>query len=224
MSNRFPETISAMSRAQAGQWEIADALLREVGPPPGGVSDHATFKEIESSAERLGFDYNAYYLRQMRDLAIAFPSERRHHELSFTVHHEARAPETLDRAIALAAVENRRVTHRLIRHMRGAIDRAEAHAAANVEHLGAHRDNEKPVTELDLTIDGLDLMTVTSEALSISEKHVKRVMGADLSGVDPAFIDAALSEALSAAENYRKIADRLRGRASAGGRKHLSVA
>lgn len=222
--NQFHDTLEAMSRAQTSQWDVADALLREVGPFDPLRTDIAVFREIAETAEGMGFDYAPKYLQRLRDLAVAFPVERRHPGLSFTVHNEAHTPEMLDQAVKLAASEGRNVTHRFIRHMKDAVARAEAHAAAKVEYLGAHRPKEEPQpTAMELTIGSLDLVTVMREALVMSEQHLKRVEGVDLNDIQSAFIDPALADALAVAENYRKIADRLRGHASAGGRKHLNV-
>jgi hypothetical protein len=93
-SNRI---FSAVRAADAADWGLGDALLKELGPSTAS----GFHKRVVACAEELadlGFDYGPQELRRSRLRAV--PPERRWREASWSLHAEARNPDVLDVMLA----------------------------------------------------------------------------------------------------------------------------
>ena len=69
---KFPETLAAAMKAEASQWVLGDALLKEC--PPGSKLD-----KIGDACKYLaenGIDYSEATLRKLRDVSKVFPADK----------------------------------------------------------------------------------------------------------------------------------------------------
>jgi len=73
-------------------WEIGDALIKEIG-------EQAEFRECSKALAERGYEINARRLRELRDVAQAFPENHRRDDLSWAIHQEAMHPDNLDRIV-----------------------------------------------------------------------------------------------------------------------------
>ena len=109
----FTRTLAAVRRADVSTWEIADAVLTDVGPPgPDGVNDGSStqFRALSETLASEGYVYSADTLRRFRNTAFAFPAGSRLPAASFYIHLRlVWHPELLAELAARAEAEGRRV-------------------------------------------------------------------------------------------------------------------
>lgn len=89
--------------ARLFQWKVGDLLIAALGPPH--LDDASAGHELMRLSKELeadGHEYAPATLRQLRLMAHAFPETRRHYDLSFGIHADARDPDTLEAIIAQA--------------------------------------------------------------------------------------------------------------------------
>jgi hypothetical protein len=117
--SKFPKTIAACRHTEVSLWDIGDALLEEVGPPPSHKDgSYAAMSEVVEELEDAGLDTERFcisYLAQIRLVAYNFPTSKRRARLSFSVHWEAKNPETLEQIVANAG--QRKISKRFVRQV-----------------------------------------------------------------------------------------------------------
>jgi len=108
--SKFPHVIAAVEAREKhkGQvegrdlWAIGDALVKDCGPAIASDSSKhngsfVKLKAVAAELTKLGYqEYAIVTLTHLRDTATAFPTNRRHYELSFNTHFEANNPDFLD--------------------------------------------------------------------------------------------------------------------------------
>lgn len=152
MSN-FPRLLAAVQEGERSQWRIGDALIAEC---PGNEKDGedgvntGLYRRIEQAAQFLferGFEqYNTHSLGQMRRLAVVFPKNRRHANLSYGVHQSAGTPDVLDEIVA--GSRRKFFGSEYVRAIRAAQRRAEEeHRAA--EREAAAKEAERAQREME---------------------------------------------------------------------------
>lgn len=90
----FPKTLKAARQADHSAWEIADAVLEEVGPPGEYGKRDGTLRLFERCSEYLderGYTYHPVTLRVMRGVAARFPKRERR-GLSFSAARAIKSP------------------------------------------------------------------------------------------------------------------------------------
>lgn len=105
------------------QWDTGDRILGKMGRP--GADDGEDNRQLDNLADILKNEYAVEYavttLKQLRLMAYAYPEDRRHHELSFGVHADARDPDTLD-AIINKAPRGQKIVQAYVREQMRARD------------------------------------------------------------------------------------------------------
>jgi hypothetical protein len=135
---KFPKTIAACRHTEVSLWDIGDALLEEVGPPPGyGRNDGSriAMSEVVDELEDAGLDterFSVDNLAHIRIVAYNFPTSKRRARLSFSVHWEAKTPEVLEQIVENAG--SRRISKRFVRQVvQRQRDKAERQHQAEME-------------------------------------------------------------------------------------------
>jgi len=93
----FPKILTAVRQADRSAWEIADAVLEEVGPPGEHGQRDGTLQLFDRCSEFLaerGYSYHPTTLRKMRGVAVMFPKRERK-GISFSAAREIRSPAML---------------------------------------------------------------------------------------------------------------------------------
>jgi hypothetical protein len=101
MRIEFPLTLAAVQAGDKSQWNIGNALLKEIEPSKTGVNDKS-FKKFVACSEMLasqGFNLSPSTLRNLRDVTAAFPAARRRGGVGVSIHQAAGTPDNLDQAI-----------------------------------------------------------------------------------------------------------------------------
>jgi hypothetical protein len=119
MKQNYPLTLAAAKKNKSSLWELGDALLKECPAD----SSKGTLDEVVTYLQANGQEYTGEWLRQMRQVAAAFPPKSRRLELSFVVHQEAETPQMLE-AVIKGAPKGAVISHRYVRKI---VDRIRDH-------------------------------------------------------------------------------------------------
>ena len=144
MTTNYPRTLAAVKKSENAQWEIGDALIAEIGPPPKSSVVDGSRKKLEVVAKELqanGFDYQVDTLLDLRNIAAAFPPRSRLPALGFSLHQTARNPETLN-AIVEGAPRGKKITRLYIREV------VAAQALAHLRELEAEKERRAHNAEI----------------------------------------------------------------------------
>jgi hypothetical protein len=185
--------MTAVRRADKGQWALADVLVAEVGKGRSASavqSEADVFRQIAERAEEEGYQvYKAEYLRKLRDIAVAFPEGRR--PGSITVAQEAGTLAVLRQAERIAAEDGVAVTKRQVRKVREAVHeqarRAQGQTARTpsgnrrpVSTAAAARHAAQPTSDLRRTADVLSLSVRAGKAADEGRRYVTELAGQSL--------------------------------------------
>lgn len=110
MKTKFPLVSAAIEALEQDKrnldgkrlWAIGDALIRECGPGKatrgvlGHDGSHLKLKAIAREQAGFGREYSFKTLGQWRQIAEAFPTSRRHHDVLWSLHRMAGSPDFLD--------------------------------------------------------------------------------------------------------------------------------
>jgi hypothetical protein len=88
MTFKYPNTLKAMERAEYDQWDIAEALLKDIPVGEDGVNNGAKEKLIEAQKEAAdnGHDWSVETLQQYRKISQQFKAGSRIPAVSMQVH------------------------------------------------------------------------------------------------------------------------------------------
>ena len=152
MDTNFPRCMKAAKASDVGQWELADALMKEVEDkvtgPRGFTAVMKDFQEI------VGLDLGLQYLQQLRSTAAAFPANRRydgeHNKpvVSLKSHTVATSPDMLDALVAISKTEGVPLSLRNIGTFLKTI-RAEEREARREQHQEAKRQQAEADAEAE---------------------------------------------------------------------------
>lgn len=158
---KYPESRSQIKKAEKSQWDIGDALLKEIGPAgKDGVHNDSSEKFEELSkilAEEDGIEYLADSLRKLRDVAEQWPAGLRNPAFSWSIHNVFRSvPSLLNECHSKITVREARI--KLVRH-REAIKAEEALVALRIKEDNARKILELNKSEVRLAEKKLQLAT-----------------------------------------------------------------
>jgi hypothetical protein len=97
---KFPNILALVAKGAKTQtrfqWELGDTLVQEIGPPQRDGATGARFEALSEELKQHGHEYEVTSLRALRNIAYAYPDNRRYPALSFGVHQDAGDPDVLD--------------------------------------------------------------------------------------------------------------------------------
>jgi hypothetical protein len=96
----YPLCDAAVRNTAQGAWKLADAILAECSDPgPNGARNESQAK-MEAMRQEIkinhGVEYSLVWIRKNRQVASAFPPDRRRSGVSLAAHMEAGTPDVLD--------------------------------------------------------------------------------------------------------------------------------
>lgn len=111
MSN-FPHCMETGIERERSLWVLADAILAETDKSRNGPHG---LKACAAELAQHGHSYTPRELRRFRQVAESFPAERRHSDVSFSVHVAAKNPDMLDVIVKWCRKQGRCVTVRVVK-------------------------------------------------------------------------------------------------------------
>jgi hypothetical protein len=145
MKQLFPKTLAAAKAGESSLWAIGDALIAECGPPGEVGAHNGSNEKIAEAAVFLaeqGIEYSEHTLRQLRQVAFAFPHDARASRVSWHAHLEAGTPKTLNAAIK-SLPKGQKLTANYVREFRQAV----ANKAFAKAERGKAKEPYKPTAE-----------------------------------------------------------------------------
>jgi hypothetical protein len=144
-SEKFPEVVSAVENLETTnfkcRWALADALKKECGSE----------ENIEQAAKRiaeLGYeDYKSTTLYHLRALAVAFPPDRRQHNLGWAIYYDIRNADLMDKYVAACEANNIKMS------LRSARDFVERLQEQNPSRQAWEKEHAREVNRLQADID-----------------------------------------------------------------------
>ena len=121
---RYPRCDAAMRNMEAGEWQLADAIVEECSETGESGVKNESYAKMEAMraeiARNHGIDLSLERIRKLRKVASAFPAGRRRPAVSLESHLEAGTPEALDTFIKSA--NGAALTRQLIRSLKHPVE------------------------------------------------------------------------------------------------------
>jgi hypothetical protein len=150
MDFQFPKTVAAALKADATQWDIGDALLKEAKGDKEileAAADELATQDIHYAAKTLGEIRRTAENFKSGQRDLKYQHDNKRHKLAFTIYVKAGDPETLQRIIERAEEEHEKVTRDYAIEAMDALYRDDLKAEAVAEEEEAAAEEEAAVEE-----------------------------------------------------------------------------